>query len=120
ATTAGLLKSKDGGNTWAVLPVQTPAPSVTDLAVDPGNALTIWAVTGLTAVQKSTDGGNTFAVVLSQSGARALAVAPSSANVLYLGSDSSSGAQALRSSDGGATWTTQGQFTAFNNRRPCQ
>jgi photosystem II stability/assembly factor-like uncharacterized protein len=65
---SGLLKSSDGGDTWA--PLAGPnIQNTQSLAIDPANPAVLYAVSvipgsGAGAVLKTSDGGQTFAPVL--------------------------------------------------------
>jgi photosystem II stability/assembly factor-like uncharacterized protein len=78
----------------------------------PGDPATYYAGTPAAALWKSTNGGTTWASIsdhLPLTGVGALAVAASSANVLYLGTGSNTlGNGVYRSNDAGATWEHRG------------
>jgi photosystem II stability/assembly factor-like uncharacterized protein len=96
-----LLKSTDGGATWAVL----PAIAATELALDPSADPAILYAAGGASIGRSTDGGATWSAVLISPGAFAshVAVAPSAPQVVYAVLESD-GNTIYRSADHGATW----------------
>lgn len=57
ATTAGVVKSEDGGEHWTALPSPKNAASV---ALAPGSAKVLFGAFGKEGVQKSEDGGQTW------------------------------------------------------------
>lgn len=87
-TNRGVVRSADGGDTWADVKLIVPpqALPITALAVPPGEPNTIYAAGG-SFVFKSTDGGSTWQSVKLPTGRRAvqLIVQPGSAATLYLG-----------------------------------
>jgi hypothetical protein len=117
-TSAALMRSDDGGATWA--PVSLPSASHV-LAIDPTNHQVVYAA-GQDGVYVSRDDAATWNRLLAYgptvgSDALALAVSPADPNLLYLGvAGSFGGAVAtanrlpltnfwfLRSKDGGSTW----------------
>jgi hypothetical protein len=136
---SGLYRSDDGGGTWALVPVphetQTGggvfgirwAPSNASLgdawqpiekyhvAIDPSNALTIYADT-VEGLGKSMDGGQTWTTVLPLVGPTGreavlqIAVSPADSRLVYvttgLTPHMSAAYELRRSRDGGATWET--------------
>lgn len=123
---AGVLKSTDGGKTWAQdqtfsqTAVKSPSaggPDVGSLAVDPSNNQVLLAGVGSSAgssvtggIWRSTDDGGTWTAVLPEAGGDGTSVVfdPSSPGVAYaaLGSyvgDTANGV--YKSTDDGATWT---------------
>jgi len=99
-----LHRSTDGVRSWKFLVVPSPSRgTVLALAVDPSNALTVYAATSY-GVEKSTDGGETwsgFGSGLDGPGT-ALAIAPTSRQTLYATGYLRG---AFKSSDGGASWS---------------
>jgi photosystem II stability/assembly factor-like uncharacterized protein len=97
----------------------------TGLAADPTNANVIYLAASNGGVWKTTDGGTTWTPLTDDQPnlvMGAIAVAPSSPNVIYAGTgqadnagDSYYGAGVLKSTDGGTTWTVLGQ-TQFNRK----
>jgi photosystem II stability/assembly factor-like uncharacterized protein len=121
---AGLFKSSNGGRRWHPLNLDTDATRVDALALDPGDAETVYAGTGL-GVFKSTDGGaswnaaNTglFGNETAQERARehqhrllegyvyGLAVNPRHPATVYASTWEHG---LLKSTNGGATWSSVG------------
>ncbi|HUV64475.1 MAG TPA: hypothetical protein VMW24_11300 [Sedimentisphaerales bacterium] len=103
---AGVYVSRDGGVTWtAANDTLSAQANVIDLAVDPGDPLTVYAATGNSGLLKTSDGGRTWRalnVVASVSAASlSVAINPSSSNVVYVGVE---GMGLYRSDDAGTTW----------------
>ncbi|HEV3454994.1 MAG TPA: hypothetical protein VHG32_00470 [Thermoanaerobaculia bacterium] len=106
-----LYATRDGGATWASLPVPPAAadPDVyaLQIAVDPLDATTVYLQAEALgfggkasfALNRSTDGGVSWTVLPPLSAAAWVAVDPQDDQLLY------SGPPAARSADGGATWT---------------
>jgi len=95
-----ILRSLDGGQRWASAAAGLPDATVTAWTSDPSDSNTLFAVSS-EQVFRSTDAGLGWQSARVESGARrAIAVAPSDGNVVYLG-----GRPALRSIDRGLTWT---------------
>lgn len=103
ATTSGIFKSTNAGQTWAS--VKTGATY--DLRFKPGDPNTVYAVG--TSFSKSTDGGSTFtAVTMGSTGIKRLAVTAANPNYVYVAELGSGAAQNIyRSTDGGATFQTR-------------
>jgi photosystem II stability/assembly factor-like uncharacterized protein len=127
ATTFGLYRSADAGNTWTrVVIAGNPNSQATDVAVHPRNPAIVYAAftsTGFNVangVYKSTDGGVTFPTRLSTGfptanvGRITFAIAPSGPDTMYVAVHNTSNSALLgiwRSIDGGTNWT---QATALN------
>jgi hypothetical protein len=107
---AGMLRSTDGGATWAVLPSTAPAGNadwqyVQALAVHPSNAnILIAAASG--GLYRSTNAGGNWAPVLAQA-VRSIQFDPNDGNKVVVGA-----ATPWYSIDAGATWTQGAGFTA--------
>ena len=112
-TSAGLLKSIDGGVTWQPVTVTTSnsllqgVPQVRAIAVDPQQPSTIYFEGGNSAngFFRSNDAGNTWTAITligvnAGSGTTWLAVDPVLTNVIYLGS----AGELHMSTDFGTTW----------------
>jgi uncharacterized protein (TIGR03437 family) len=94
-----LLKSTDGGSSWAVLPFPDSAPT---LVTDPNNPMTLYGCSA--AVYRSIDGGLTWRVL---EGAGCPLIDPTNSNALYsIGPTAGTGV--VKSSDGGTTWASAG------------
>jgi hypothetical protein len=117
ATGSGLLASADGGATLAPAG-DLPAGEVTSVAFSPEDAKVVYAVargSTTSGLYRSKDGGKTFGPVkagdsLQQSvlgDARRVFVHPTDGGVLYVIPQGSSGGRtAIRTDDGGATFST--------------
>jgi photosystem II stability/assembly factor-like uncharacterized protein len=121
AATGGIYRSTDAGQTWT--PVQGGS-AATDVLFDPSNGNVAYAALGAVfgaqsnGVYNSTDGGTTWAradaagtskLPTSNVGRIALAVAPSSTNILYAAIQNTnpfgSFLGLFKSTDSGANWT---------------
>ena len=102
----GVFRSSDGGGSWTRSTEGLPANfRLFAMAMAPSSPATLYATPG-EGVVKSTDGGRTWKAAGSGSGisgklVRALAVDPSSADVVYAGTVNDG---AWKSADGGASW----------------
>jgi photosystem II stability/assembly factor-like uncharacterized protein len=95
-----VLRSLDGGQRWSSAAVGLPDVPATAWVVDPSDPNALF-VASREQVFRSTDAGLSWQGVRLEPGAhRALAVAPSDGNVVYLG-----GRPAMRSVDRGLIWT---------------
>lgn len=122
AADGGVLKSTDGGVTWAMLTDNLPSLSVGDVAIDPSNHNTVYAGMGEAnlagdnydgdGVYRSTDAGATWTNIGLAQVKRIgrVAVHPTNGNVLFVAgagaqfsADSSRGV--YRSTNGGTTWS---------------
>jgi len=103
--TTGLVRSADGGATWALVPSWTQYSSVfNELVFDPFSPGTVYLAAGY-AILKSTDDGQTFTLLYSPplySASMTLAADPFHAGVLFAGF---SYLGVFESSDSGVTWT---------------
>jgi len=102
----GIQVSNDGGQTWAVHnDANTQDASVSQLAVDPQDAKTVFAATFNRGLLRTTDGGKTWLPVGNQfigdSPLFSVAISPVNSQILFLGRNR---AGLLRSEDGGETW----------------
>jgi len=116
----GLVSSPDGGTTWGGGLVQQPnqPPQTTYqkvVAAAPSQSGTAYAVESVTVGYKTTDGGATWADTAigsatncgSASTIFAVAVKPTSASVVYVGTRCPS-RHIMKTTDGGSTWTAMG------------
>ena len=118
---AGVVRSDDGGATWAPSNVGLPRPHVRSLVAAP-DSQTVWAAVAangaaIGGIWKSVDGGRTW--LPSNTGLahqispdpsltptyNAIAMAPSDPNVLYTADRSYFSTGIYRSTDGGDSWT---------------
>ena len=100
------LVSGDGGFNWRELP--ETVTDVTDFAVDPGSARTVYAV-GCAGSFRSADAGATWEELrgarLDNYDPALIAIAPSESQTLYIAYVSEGGTvRVRRSTDGGTTW----------------
>ena len=94
-----LLRSNDGGQSWAPAAQGLPAVQITAAALDPNDPNAIF-LAEWEHFFRSSDGGVSWQVSRLEFGSHgALAIAPSDPNVIYM-----AGRPALRSADRGATW----------------
>ena len=94
-----ILRSLDGGQRWTSAATGLPEAPATAWAIDPSDANVLFAASWEQAF-RSTDAGLSWqAVRLESSARRAIVVAASDGNIVYLG-----GRPALRSTDRGLTW----------------
>jgi photosystem II stability/assembly factor-like uncharacterized protein len=117
--TGHVLKSTDAGETWAELAPQEWGANPPNLAIDPRDPATIWAVqpaaseSDVSVIKRSTDGGNTWKrVELTGLGTMTvwLLFDPRLPDMLYALSGPSVDDQTIyRSSDGGTTWEDIGE-----------
>jgi photosystem II stability/assembly factor-like uncharacterized protein len=105
-----LYRSSDGGNTWSEVPV-LDGISVFDIEFAPDGTTYIGTQD---SIRKSTDSGLTWATLNLGIGANDqifdVAIDPSDPSILWVGVADASGSQpvnAMRSTDGGATWTNR-------------
>ena len=122
----GVYKSEDGGKTWAQVLYDGPSTGCADLAMDPTNPNILYASmwefrrTGWSfnsggeksALYKSIDGGKTWSKIHNgfpegKLGRLAIAIAPSSPNILYTVIEAEKQEQKglYKSLDGGNSWT---------------
>jgi hypothetical protein len=103
--TAGLLKSTDGGATWAFINQGlVDFQNITALAIDPTNDATLYAGTQQGVVNKSTDGGQTWSNSsggLTGGGISALVIDPNTPTTIY----AATSVGVFKSTDGGNSWT---------------
>jgi hypothetical protein len=131
----GLLKSTDGGATWALTGGSVfDRLSISRIVVDPGNANILYvatadganAATGNRGIWKSNDGGsswtNTTASISTSISFSDLAIHPTNAQILYAAVGSAAGATlngVYKTTNGGSTWSIAGDFPIgdINNGR---
>jgi photosystem II stability/assembly factor-like uncharacterized protein len=102
----GIQVSTDGGRRWAFAnDTHTQDAGVSQLAVDPQDARTVYAATFNRGLLKTTDGGKNWVPLAAQftkgSPLYSVAVSPSDPQVVFFGRER---AGLLRSEDGGQTW----------------
>jgi len=115
----GILKSTDGGTTWATLNNGLADLYVGSLRMHPTNPDILFAATGNNACSgqyeglarsglfRSTNGGANWTMVIPFQIMTTVNFAPSDPNVVYAGSSNAF----YRSSNGGTTWTRYGKST---------
>ncbi|MCC7495464.1 MAG: hypothetical protein IT204_24150 [Fimbriimonadaceae bacterium] len=107
----GVLRSRDGGQSWTALPTPSHAVSVAPAPSDPQ---VVYAAFGKDGVQRSVDGGETWqnlsAALPANCAVNEVAVSPRDPQAVSLiGSIGWDGAF-LSSTNGGTTWTTSSQI----------
>ncbi|MEO9804275.1 MAG: T9SS type A sorting domain-containing protein [Reichenbachiella sp.] len=116
---SGILKSTDGGDTWALIPSTIKSASedfsnVNRIVIDPTDANVIFASTSINfraegphgAVMKSTDGGDSWTKIYESTNlAHQLSADPNNFETLYLSVFQEG---IVKSTDGGATWNATG------------
>lgn len=116
---SGILKSTDGGDTWALIPSTIKSASedfsnVNRLVIDPTDANVVFASTSTNfeaadaqgAVMKSTDGGDSWAKIYTATNlTHQLSADPNDFQTLYLSVFQEG---IVKSTDGGATWNETG------------
>jgi photosystem II stability/assembly factor-like uncharacterized protein len=102
---SGILKTTDGGASWAAINVGLPATNVTALVIDPVTSSTLYAATDA-GVFKSTNGGQSWAGVNAglNGAVNALAIDPGTPGILYAGTSSG----VFKTTDGATNWTSTG------------
>jgi len=126
----GILKSTDGGATWALLGSDVfYRRTISRIVVDPNDADTVYAAVGFkafdglpgnTGIWKSTDGGQSWNLMVSgipqftgDDAVSDLAMDPQDPQHLYAAVGNPNGAQAngvYQTFDGAADWTVAGNF----------
>ncbi len=94
-----VLRSTDGGRTWATASPGLPDVAAMAWALDPNDPNTLFISSRAHFFRTTSAGLNWQTIPLEPGGHYALAVAPSDSNVLYLG-----GTPPLRSADKGLSW----------------
>jgi photosystem II stability/assembly factor-like uncharacterized protein len=105
ATTEGLFKTTDGGNTWTALNSGLTITNVSALAINPTDSSIVYAGTRGGGVFKSTNAGSSWGPVntgLTGSFVRALEIDPQSPATLYAGLEDGA---IFKTTNEGATWT---------------
>ncbi len=120
----GVWKTTDGGSTWACLTDNLPVLGVTNIAIDPTNANTIYIATGdgygnfdtkSVGILKSTDGGatwNTTGLSWTQTQQRvigSMAIHPTNPQILL----AATSVGIYKTTNGGSTWS---QITTFHTQ----
>jgi hypothetical protein len=101
-TQAGIFKTANGGNSWALLGLS--GSSVLSIAIDPNNPNIVLAGTGGQGIFKSIDGGNTWSNPVTSGNVFTLISHPQTPAQFYAGVTGGG----LQSSDGGNTWVPFG------------
>ncbi|MBS1705196.1 MAG: hypothetical protein JST40_04935 [Armatimonadetes bacterium] len=111
---SGILRSKDNGQTWAILPSTKGFGNTCRIAVQPGNSNVILAGTRYSGIQRSTDGGQTWTNPYWAQACYDVQFHPTNPNLAIaalLDYDWGVGdwfGSAMYSTDGGQTWTRAG------------
>jgi len=120
ASTFGLFKSTDRGDTWDLkLSGRSPLAAVTELVMDPSDSSTLYAGVGVPStapnrgIYKSTDFGETWTELdtglpAANRGRVNMGISRSDPQILYAAVNnpaSSNFIQRLKTTDGGASWT---------------
>ncbi|MCF8243700.1 MAG: T9SS type A sorting domain-containing protein [Saprospiraceae bacterium] len=117
----GLLRSKDGGQSWtkSLDFSQDQNKGVWDVEVAPSNAAIVYAATS-DGVYKSINGGDSWTLVHNVVLANDLVIHPTNPDIVVVGcgNQSSPGYGIYRTSNGGANWTkiTAGLPDIFNGK----
>jgi len=104
-----IFKSTDGGATWAAVGASgVDSMSPRSLAVAPSDASKVFAGTYNHGVYHSPDGGQTWLPSTTRADGRvlSLAVDPADPAIIYQGRFAFSADRVLKSTDGGATWSS--------------
>ena len=106
-TGAGVLKTTDGGASWATANTGLPTNNVLALAIDPATPSTLYAGTDVGIFKSIDDGANWAAANGGLGGApqivvNALAIGPGSPAVVYAGTS----AGIFKTTNGAASWTS--------------
>jgi photosystem II stability/assembly factor-like uncharacterized protein len=105
ATTSGVFKTTDGGNTWTAMSSGLTNTIVSSLAIDRSDSAIVYAGTRGGGVFKSTNGGSSWTAVntgLTGSFVGALTMDLQLPGTLYAGLEDGA---IFKTIDGGATWT---------------
>lgn len=97
----GVLKSTNGGASFAAVNAGLDALTITAMAMEPGNPDVVYVST-LSDVYKTTDGGASWHPTRGNPGVVVLAMDPTNPQVLYSGSSPNGGV--AKTTDGGRTW----------------
>ncbi|HXJ64449.1 MAG TPA: hypothetical protein VNN79_11900 [Actinomycetota bacterium] len=117
ATSAGVLRSRDGGLHWDVRTDRSTA-GATDVAVDAGDPRRVWATTSFGGVFLSDRSGRRWSRVTGAPEADRVEADPSRPGVLYLGRSAGEFRTPglYRSTNGGVDWTKVFGFAVFTLR----
>src|SRR5262249_472229 len=119
-SSAGVFKSTDGGTSWSAVNSGLTAVHISDVAIDPRNASTLYAATD-SGLVKTTDGGTNWSPAnsgLAWSGFP-LAIDPENTSTIFAaGCATKTGSEAsscgvFKSTDGGTSWSAS--FLAGSN-----
>jgi photosystem II stability/assembly factor-like uncharacterized protein len=107
---AGVFKTVDGGATWMRTAINGSG-SLGALGVDPGNPNNLFQVVNSFDLYKSTDGGGSWnAISNAPLNTQAIAVDPTSPNIVYSSGDPG----VYKSTNGGTTWQPTGMKSSTN------
>ena len=119
---SALFRSRDGGQTWAQLPVDMAeecpnvrVPRVTALEVDPSNHNIVWAGVEVDGVRRSLDGGDTWSRInggLNDPDIHGMTVSVGDGTTVF----TSTPGEVFASTDTGESWQGLGVRSSFNLR----
>jgi photosystem II stability/assembly factor-like uncharacterized protein len=110
-TMGEILKSENGGDSWKVIMPKIQFDVTIQMAIDPGNPLTVYAATRV-GIYKTIDGGNNWNLIdkgLKNIQINDLAIDPSNSAIVYAATQ---GDGVYKTIDGGGNWF------ALNNGLP--
>jgi photosystem II stability/assembly factor-like uncharacterized protein len=124
-TTAGILKSQDGGNNWQSIENGLPEDSLGDIFVDPNNSDTLFMLSEKRSMYTSTNGGGSWRKITANlpSDYLDLMIDPLDSSTMYVFSFRDG---IYRSTDGGRNWssfmdgikTNRIKFIEFDPKNP--
>jgi photosystem II stability/assembly factor-like uncharacterized protein len=107
-TNTGIYRTANGGDSWT-LASGPPATAIDDIAFDPTNPATVYAVSFESWIGKSTDGGASWQALggpASSQRPQAVHVDPTNGAIVYVGTIDGG---VYKSTNGGSTWTAQNE-----------
>ncbi len=116
----GVLKSVDGGGTWATTGLSYSVDqesTVNKIIINPNNPDSLYAVTN-TNIQISADAGASWQSVGALGRWRDIEFKPNNTNILYAAKQSGGSSTIYRSQDGGSNWSLINNGMSGNRYRP--